>query len=141
MHEKLKIKIASLTAEARIIRNYEKRSKAHARRLADKLAADSIRRERAATALAAVESSRGTVNELRAHRAHVVRIESRYAYLTLTFLRGKAYHRVERQGSKRVNLDKLVAMINRFAGYQVSSAKVDDWLMGRPTEMAAAAAE
>ena len=93
----LKVKVASLTAEAIIIR-----------RLQTKIARAAARRS----------ERRGNVADwvsLHAHRRGPVRHEARHSLLAYGFLRGTAYHRMEQKCWTKPDWAKVEQMAKRFS--------------------------
>lgn len=94
----LKVKIKSLAAEAKIIRQEEKRCY-------DKKCRES----------------------LYLHRIGIVRDEARLSQLAYGFLRGKPRSIIE-QSNKWINKAKLLDMISRFGDKKYSLADISSWL-------------
>ena len=97
MSTQLKIKIASLAAEAAIIRRHERRiAKARARRGLPK-------------------GTDATWSSLQSHRRHEVRWEARHALLAQAFLKGRSYDDIELFSWHDPDLKKVGEMAKRFA--------------------------
>lgn len=88
---RLRINVKSLAAEARYIRQEERRCGSCYR------------------------------NELYLHRTRRLREESRHAQLALAFLRGRSYQSVEGCNSKWVDLACLMGKLRRFTSVQEES--------------------
>lgn len=95
---RLRVNVKSLSAEARIIRQEEKR--------ADIMYAF----------------------ELHDHRVRRLREESRYAQLALGYIRGRTYSRCEQSAKKKVNLNTLQKKITKFTHLQPTLEQLAYWL-------------
>lgn len=65
-------------------------------------------------------------NQLVEHRRGKLRYESRLAQLALTYLRGRPYRMIEKEGSKIINSRHLYDKINRFI--KVDLDEIKKWL-------------
>ena len=101
---KFRVKIKSLAAEARIIRQEERRC-SHGDY--------------------AGESQRGC---LRHHRTTVVRLEQRSTLLAYAFLRGRKYRQVERARSPQADYKAIVRIIKSLTFSVVSEDDIDRWI-------------
>lgn len=90
----LKVKVASLMAEAKIIRRYEKKAK-----------------ERAARGSVVADFTRESLHN---HRTLEVRKESRSAQLAYGFLRGTPYRVIENQYSDCCDVKRVVEIVAKF---------------------------
>jgi len=106
----LEVKLATLAAEARIIKRKELKAKKWKRR-----AQDEARKERAANAFWS----------LRNHRLDVVRPEARAAHLALAFIRGVPYRNVEAFAYDPPNFKKIWHNVVKFA--PENKIKLDDF--------------
>jgi hypothetical protein len=100
----LRVKIKSLAAEARIIRQEESRTR---RQMTDAAGKPDL-----VAALASAFVS------LRAHRTNDVRRESRYSLLAYALLRGRSMASAEpvsKRAKKEIDLAKLAAICHRFS--------------------------
>ena len=84
----LKVKIKSLAAEAKIIREETKRARC-----------PSIK------------------NGLYRHRIDVVRVEARHTHLAYGFLRGKTYHQIEKKAEVAPNWVKVRKMVEKYGSH------------------------
>jgi hypothetical protein len=110
----LKVKIKSLAAEARIIKQEEQKALRHVRALREyysqrntPLVADSV-----------IPKARDQYVSLHNHRVVQVRAEARHSGLAYGFLRGTPYRRIEAKCHVPPNWVKVQSMIARFAGWQ-----------------------
>lgn len=102
MLHRLKCKVGSLGAEARILRKFEQ----HERKIARKI------RARGEFPIDA-EYRR---NDIHQHRVHGVRPEARHSGLAYVFLKGKhPYSRVEQKCYEKPNFDEVLRIAERFA--------------------------
>jgi len=121
----LRVKIASLMEEARIIRREERRvfQSYKLRRRLMKRQQPLMKRTLGRIALR---------DELRGHRLGVVKYEARHSQLAYAFLRGVAYSRIEREDSSSIDLYKVSRLIERFGHHSVSKDEVWKWVQGDP---------
>lgn len=127
MQEYLKVKIASLAEEARIIRKKERVALKDARRFE------------------ATGDPEGAVHRhlffgLRRHRTFDVRSEARHALLALAFLRGCPYRRVEQKAHVAPLSKSIARMLVKFGDFKTPEAAleaVNVWLEVPPTALAA----
>lgn len=106
----LKVKIASLEAEAKIIRAEADRWRSRAKRSRASVTHPGEH----------VESSLFLVQQLNAHRVTELRREARAALLAYAFIRGKAWRDVEPTNNplrKGPDWDRVGDMVKRFGGY------------------------
>lgn len=105
----LKVKIKSLSAEARIIRHQEYKQRDSARRIkfTGKKKVDAQREIEQA-------SLRRLNEELHLHRVGNVREESRHSQLAYGFLRGKPYKAIENFSYEMPKWAKVEAIAQRF---------------------------
>lgn len=127
----LKVKIKSLAAEARIIKQEEQKALRHAR---------SLRRyyDRRSVPLVAeneIKAASAGYDSLHYHRIVKVRGETRLAGLAYGFLRGMPYRRIEAKYYEAPNWMRLEEMIRRFSGLlpkkgsnEVRSQELQEWL-------------
>ena len=99
---KFRVKINSLSEEARMIRKEEK-----------KMVGVSLDRTRW---------------ELTNHRTGIVRREQRATLLAYAFFRGVPYRAIEKVGSKPVDQDALLRVLNSLAGKEQRTDKLQQWL-------------
>lgn len=93
----LKVKVKSLAAEARIIRQEERRSKGPLR------------------------------ESLAEHRRGVVRNEARHSQIAYALLRGKPYDEIEGTNSKPFDIKKVLDMAARFGACRSSEESYKEW--------------
>lgn len=113
MKTRLKIKIMSLAAEARIIRNEERKAAARARFLKERQG-----READAASSADLRSS------LHSHRVNAVRPESRASNLAYALLRGRRYDQVEQSCYSQPDWSRVASLLTTFGDYGLEEAKV-----------------
>jgi hypothetical protein len=123
MYAKLRVKLKSLTAEARIIRFEERRTKRTWRRLAERQAHKNPQ---------AIPALHDTFDSLHRHRTCDVRVETRAALLAYAMLRKRPYELVEKPGARKPPLAKVADLVSRFGGVELGRetalAQVRDWL-------------
>lgn len=90
MREYLKVKVKSLSAEAKIIRHEELKAKRCGRK--------------------------SLLFNLREHRIGVVRRAARSSLLAYGFLKGTPYRKMEKEGSSEPDWDAVQKMIERYGG-------------------------
>lgn len=118
-HPYLKIKIKSLAAEIKMIREAEQKVKQQKNN-----AKQDIHRE----------EHRGVQHQLKLHRKGMdgnggLRWEIRHSYLAYAFLRNVPYRRLEASVNpdNHPDVDKLQKMVERFGGAR-NSGEVEEWL-------------
>lgn len=119
----LRVKIKSLAAEARIIRNEEQRVR-------ESMTA-CVGKPEATAWLASSYAS------LRSHRVGDVRRESRYSQLAYAMLRGRTFERTEPKSDRcKIDARKLASLYARFACVTeaVAIAAVGGWLQPLTTQ-------
>ena len=121
----LKVKSESLAAEARIIRNMERKYRKWKSR-AQKKAYRKEGRERT------YQGSPKLRESLRRHRIKVVRPEARHTHLAYGFLRGRRYRQIEprlRDSTPRPDWDRVAAMVAKYGGLDKRDAaqKLAEW--------------
>lgn len=112
----LKIKISSLTEEARIIKAEERRQKAYSRS-----ANGEDRRER----------SKRYLLGLKEHRRRDVRDEQRATLLAYGYIRGKSYLEIEgRNCSSSPQWDRVTAMVSKYGERYTTeeAARLKAWI-------------
>lgn len=107
MHIYLKVKADSLAAEARIIRRLERQQRDRARALRARASS----RDTLIPSLDAAEQRR---LGLYRHRTVDVRRAARTAHLALGFLRGRAYHEMERKTYAAPSFDEVEKLVRRY---------------------------
>jgi hypothetical protein len=120
MHAKLRCKLKSLAAEARIIRFEEQRARKGWRRLALKQIAPDTQ-----------IALHGEYDGLHRHRTHDLRIETRAALLAYAYLRGRDYRAVENAtNGRRPPVARIANIVNRFGGVipETTMDTIRDWL-------------
>lgn len=95
----LRVKIKSLAAEAKIIRDEERRAKA--------------------------SKQTTLVNSLSNHRRGIVRRESRHSQLAYGFMRNRKLAAIESRCSARPDWEAVRKMVERFAGAWSDKEKLD----------------
>jgi hypothetical protein len=120
MHAKLRVKLKSLAAEARIIRFEERRTKDQWRWLAkhqvNPQAAPSLHDE---------------FDALHRHRTYDVRTEMRATLLAYAMLRQRPYAKIEPPGARKAPVAKVADLVQRFGaglGPNQAMAEVRAWL-------------
>lgn len=107
----LRVKLKSLAAEAKIIRQQE----VEANQLKDY----------------------GQQNSLREHRTGIVRRQSRATLLAYQFLRGVPYAAVERPNSKPVDWKPVLQMVKKYGDATLTAENLYDWRDGKKLAIAA----
>lgn len=131
----LRVKLNSLADEARHIRRYERKAKAHARHPKND--------EGRAKHWDGTELPFGRTEQLRMalqqHRLNVVRPAARTAHLALAYLREIPYHRVERTCKTEPNWKQVAAVLKRMdflrwggMGMEHIEAGLREWARRRP---------
>ena len=106
----LKIKIASLAAEARLIKREEKRWwKPVANRDVNK-PGEPLRIK------VIYKKDHPLVLSLREHRIHSVRAECRSAHIAYGYMRGRAYKQIENKCYEHPNWDRIADIVRTFSG-------------------------
>lgn len=103
MNVELKVKVKSLAAEARIIRDEERKIKSRLGKGPHKSDAHQ-------------HKDKDTLASLQNHRRGVVRHEQRHSLLAYGFLRGVAYRRMEPTCRVEPDWGKVLKMVERFGG-------------------------
>ncbi len=119
----LKVKVKSLTDEARTIQLEEWRAKARYRRARKHFHEGGIGQEELDRARA---RNLPTLDALHAHRVTVVRTEARATQLAYAYLRGKDYLTVERDARSQPNWPAVRRMVGRY-GTQDQQEKFEAW--------------
>ena len=102
MSTELKIKLKSLAAEARIIRQEEKKRRG--------------------------KNWGSTGNTLHEHRIHVVRPEARATHIAYAFLRGGSLESVEGSAKTEPEWKRVEAMVRKYSWRKL--AELQDWKKG-----------
>lgn len=129
----LKVKIATLAAESKIIRKQERKQVKANRKfkiwLYTSMRAVESNLERL-TELKAIEAARFDPRpSLHHHRTHEVRKEARASLLAYGFLRGKAYKVMEQKCYEEPKWDKIEALATRFSSMdqRVLAQRFAEW--------------
>ena len=124
---RLKIKIMSLAAEARIIRSQEIRNRDRLRKL--------YRTQRYKP------EKHGHLGvqygSMRQHRMFDVRNEARAALIAYGFLRGREYKAIEAKPQSSPNWDRARALALKYGGLRAKS-QIDEWIKAAKEHNAAA---
>lgn len=108
----LKVKIKSLAAEARIIKNEERKLKTVKVEVPVKDRAGNVLRQKIVRKLAARKQLQ--FNSLREHRVGVVRAEARNSLIAYAFLRGRPYSVVAPKDSRLVDRTSVARMALKY---------------------------
>jgi|GEM_PF-5783179 len=112
----LKMKIKSLTEEARIIRVEERKYLGHGRKAAGRN-----------VAVEHVAAHYGTYNALRSHRVREVRSEQRCSLLAYAYIRGKKYAQIENKPARAPDWKRVSQIVKKFAGEKAASEFYEVW--------------
>lgn len=108
----LKVKIKTLAAEAKIIRNEERKLKTLKVEVPVKDRAGNVLRMKTVRKLLARKHQQ--FNSLREHRTGVVRAEARNSLIAYAFLRNKPYATVAPKDARLVNKDSVARMAIKY---------------------------
>ena len=118
---KLKIKLKSLAAEAKIIRFHERKIKPYIKEGDNNIKPEDV--------IARADYERGV---LRGHRIYLVRKEARDSHIAYGYLRNKAYKQIENSTDNPPNIKNITKIINKFQGYwgnkEVLESTVKEWM-------------